>query len=70
MTIVRTEARELAQRLSGTDEVRLVWHPENDCVELCVSDRETGEGFRIAVDPRRAIDAFNHPYAYAPRWAA
>jgi hypothetical protein len=70
MTIVRTEARELARRLSGTDEVRLVWHPENDCVELFVSDRETGEGFRIAIDPRRAIDAFNHPYAYAPRWAA
>jgi hypothetical protein len=70
MINVRTEARELAQRSSGTDEVLLVWHPANDCVELFVRDRETGGGFRIAVDPRHAIDAFNHPYAYAPPKAA
>jgi hypothetical protein len=62
-------ARELAQRLSGTDEVRLVWHPASDCVELSVRDFETGVGFRIAVAPSRAVDAFYHPYAYAPRCA-
>jgi hypothetical protein len=62
-------ARELAQRLSGTDEVRLVWHPESDCVELSVRDLETGSGFRIAVAPSCAVDAFYHPYAYAPRRA-
>lgn len=62
-------ARELAQRLSGTDEVRLVWHPASDCVELSVSDVETGAGFRIAVAPSRAVDAFYHPYAYATRRA-
>jgi hypothetical protein len=63
-------ARELAHRLSGTDEVRLVWHPESDCVELSVRDFETGAGFRIAVAPSRAVDAFYHPYAYAPRRTA
>jgi hypothetical protein len=63
-------ARELAQRLSGTDEVRLVWHPGSDCVELSVSDVETGEGFRMAVAPSRAVDAFYHPYAYAARRVA
>ena len=62
-------ARELAQRLSGTDEVRLVWHPASDCVELSVRDLETGAGFQIAVAPKSAVDAFNHPYAYAPRRA-
>lgn len=59
--------RELAQRLSGTDEVLLVWHPEIDCVELSVSDVTTGEGFQLEVAPGTAMDAFHHPYAYAAR---
>jgi hypothetical protein len=58
-------ARELAQRVSGTDEVQLFWHPASDCVELSVRDLETGAGFRITVAPASAVDAFYHPYAYA-----
>jgi hypothetical protein len=57
--------RELARRLSGSDEVLLLWHPEIDRVELCVSDVATGEGFHIDVAPRTAMDAFRHPYIYA-----
>jgi hypothetical protein len=57
--------RELAQRLSGTDQIRLLWRPEIDCVELSVSDVTTGEGFHIEVAPETAMDAFHHPYAYA-----
>jgi hypothetical protein len=57
--------RELAQRLSGADEVLLLWQPELDRVELSVRDVVTGAGFRIKVAPASAIDAFNHPYAYA-----
>ena len=60
-------ARELALRLSGTDEVQLLWHPPSDCIELSVRDLETGAGSQIAVAPSRAVDAFYHPYAYAPR---
>ena len=63
---LRPPARELAQRLSGTDEVQLVWHPASNCVELSVRDLETGAGFRIAVAAKSALDAFYHPYAYAP----
>ena len=59
--------RELAQRLSGPDEVLLLWHPEINRVDLSVSDVVTGEGFRIQVAPGNAMDAFNHPYAYAAR---
>jgi hypothetical protein len=58
--------RELAQRLSGTDEVLLLWHPEIDRVELSVSDLVTGEGFHFEVAPGNAMEAFHHPYAYAP----
>jgi hypothetical protein len=59
--------RELAQRRSGTDEILLLWRPEIDRVELLVRDVTTGAGFLIEVDPGSAIDAFHHPYAYAPR---
>jgi hypothetical protein len=62
----RTPARELALRLSGTNEVVLLWHPDNERVELAVRDRDTGVGFAVDVAPGRAIDAFYHPYAYAP----
>jgi hypothetical protein len=57
--------RELAQRLSGADEVLLLWHPEIDRVELSVRDVVTGSSFQIEVAPGKAIDAFYHPYAYA-----
>ena len=59
--------RELAQRLSGTDEVLLLWHPEIDRVAISVRDRTTGVGVWIAVAPADALDAFYHPYAYADK---
>ncbi len=58
-------ARELARRVSGTDEVLLLWHPDSDRVELSVRDLTTGAGLEIEVPPGRAMDAFHHPYAYA-----
>jgi hypothetical protein len=58
-------ARELARRLSGTDEVLLLWHPVTDRVHLCVRDLESLVGFQIEVAPRSALDAFYHPYVYA-----
>ena len=57
--------RELAQRLSGTDEILLLWHPATEQVELSVLDQATGAGFHIEVAPTNAIDSFYHPYAYA-----
>jgi hypothetical protein len=57
-------ARELAERLSGTDEVLLLWYPDSNRVELSVCDLATGAGFHLEVAPGSAIDAFNHPYAY------
>ena len=66
---VRAPTRELAQRLSGTIEVRLLWHPETHRVELSVLDLATGAGFHLDVRPGNAMDAFYHPYAYAARRA-
>jgi len=59
--------RELALRRSGTDEILLLSRPEIDRVELFVRNVATGAGFLIEVDPGRAMDAFHHPYVYAPR---
>ena len=42
-------ARELAQRRSGDVAVLLLWHPES---------------VHIDVAPDKALDAFDHPYAY------
>jgi hypothetical protein len=64
---VSTPTRELAQRLSGTVEVLLLWHREIDRVGLSVRDLSTGAGFHLEVAPANAIDAFYHPYAYAAR---
>jgi hypothetical protein len=62
-----TGVRELAQRLSGTAEVLLLWHPDGERVELAVRDLAAGTDFRIEVAPVDALDAFHHPYAYAAR---
>jgi hypothetical protein len=59
--------RELAQRLSGTLEVLLLWHPGIDRLEVSVRDLATRAGFYVEVAPANAIDAFYHPYAYAAR---
>jgi hypothetical protein len=58
--------RELAQRQSGTLEVLLLWHAQTNLVELSVRDLAAGGGFHTEVAPDRAIDAFYHPYVYAP----
>jgi hypothetical protein len=62
---MRAPTRELAQRLSGADEVLLLWHPESDRVELAVRNLATGADCQIEVAPANAMDAFYHPYAYA-----
>jgi hypothetical protein len=58
-------ARELARRRSGTDEIVLLWHPEDDRVEVSVRDVTSDATFQIEVAPGNALDAFTHPYAYA-----
>jgi hypothetical protein len=61
----RAPARELSQRITGPNEVVLLWYPDDDRVELEVRDCETGVVRAVNVAPARAIDAFRHPYAYA-----
>jgi hypothetical protein len=57
--------RELDSRLSGADEILLLWDPCDGHVEVSVRDLATGIGFHVRVSPARALEAFHHPYAYA-----
>jgi len=59
--------RELDHRVSDGIEVRLLWRPQDDRVLVAVSDAKTGDSFTFEVGAhQRALDVFNHPYAYAP----
>jgi hypothetical protein len=57
--------RELAYRANDGVEVALLWHPIEDRLTVSVADERAGDQFELAVDSEDALDAFNHPYAYA-----
>ena len=63
--------RELDRRRSDGIDVRLLWNQTDDQVVVAVSDAKTGDAFAIPIEPRQALTAFHHPYAYAaPRGGA
>jgi hypothetical protein len=57
--------RELDFRSNHGLEVALLWEPETNRVSVSVFDRRSGDDFTLEVDPAEALDAFNHPYAFA-----
>ena len=61
-------AHELAQRRSGDVDVLLLWHPDLDRIELCVLDLATSVSAHVDVAPDKALDAFNHRYAYVTQY--
>jgi hypothetical protein len=62
-----TERRELAHRTSDGIEVTLFWTKPSDRVTVAVLDTRSGEILEFDVAGSAALDAFNHPYAYAAR---
>jgi hypothetical protein len=58
--------RELAHRASNDIEVSLYWIKPTNRVSIEVFDARLDEGFELEVDGHHALDAFHHPYAYAP----
>jgi hypothetical protein len=59
------ERRELAQRTGNGIEVTLLWTKSTNVVTIAVSDSHDGGEFAFEVDGSCALDAFNHPFAYA-----
>lgn len=60
-----TERRELAHRTGNGIDVSLLWTKSTNRVTIAVADTHSGEKLEFEVAGSRALDAFNHPYAYA-----
>jgi hypothetical protein len=66
-TTTITQKTELAHRTSEGIHVYLLWNQLSSRVTVRVFDERTNNGFELEVDGRDALDAFNHPFAYAAR---
>ena len=66
MAAATETCRELARRASSGIEVSLFWREATNQVIVEVFDARIDDGFQFEVEGSRALDAYNHPYAYAP----
>jgi len=57
--------RELDSRDANGIEVTLFWNERTDRVLVSVVEEYSGDRFTFVVDAVNALDAFNHPFAYA-----
>jgi hypothetical protein len=57
---------ELASRSSSGIDVRLLWDRRQDALSVQVIDWQTDEVYAITVSPSRALEVFEHPFAYVP----
>jgi hypothetical protein len=60
--------RELAYRAHDGLQVTLLWDEDSNEVSIGVIDERDESSFWLPIAPASALDAFNHPYAYAPAW--
>ena len=60
-----TDRTELAHRTGDGIEVTLFWSKPSNRVTIAVHDTRSDEALEFEVDGGAALDAFNHPYAYA-----
>jgi hypothetical protein len=58
---------ELDRRSTTHIDVILLWNREENTVSIDVTDWLAQTHFRVEVPRERALDAFNHPFVYAPR---
>jgi hypothetical protein len=47
--------------------VTLAWNVRTNAVSVSVVDEQDDAAFQFQVAPADALDAFHHPYAYAPQ---
>jgi hypothetical protein len=60
-----TERRELAHRTNDGIDVTLFWSKASNRVTISVFHARSATALEFEVDGADALDAFNHPYAYA-----
>lgn len=59
--------RELDSRTSDGINVSLRWNPRTNQVHVAVLDSRRGAAFQFEVAHADALEAFHHPYVFAPR---
>jgi hypothetical protein len=64
-TATASEPLELDYRATDGVEVSLLWHKPTDRLYVSVHDTRSGDEFDLDVASDYALDAFEHPYAYA-----
>jgi hypothetical protein len=64
-TIELPERRELAHRTNDGIDVTLFWSKAPNRVTISVFHARSPTALEFEVDGADALDAFNHPYAYA-----
>jgi hypothetical protein len=68
MSIIPPSTRELDSRSSDGLEVQMLWREHDNQVFVVVCDKRSDVAFCLTVhEGERALDVFNHPYAYAAR---
>ena len=60
-----THMTELAHRSSDGVDVSLLWSKATDQLFVAVADGRTGDHFTVDAPRDKALDVFNHPFAYA-----
>ena len=61
------DVRELDHRSGDGIDVWLLWNTRTNRVTVSVHDERLGDSFELEVSGGEALDAFQHPYAYAGR---
>jgi len=64
-TTASTDWKELDSREADGLTVSLLWSSADDRVRVAVVDQTHGDEFHVDLQGAYALDAFNHPYAYA-----
>lgn len=60
-----TTVRELDRRINDGFDVRLLWNSRTNSVFVAIEDQRDGNAFEFQVDSANALEAFQHPFAYA-----
>ena len=56
---------ELHHRSADGIEVSLLWSRRTNTLTVAVEDSRSGESFELPAPADRALDVFEHPFAYA-----
>jgi len=60
-----TTLTELHHRSADGIEVSLLWSRVTNALTVAVEDSRSGTSFEIAAPAEKALDVFEHPFAYA-----